>query len=110
MDQLGAMVMAVTSSGVQVFNDHTVTLAFIKIETDVNSERLQILDRTSGELIWHQRTDGGETVKRILPAKYIDQPNLLCVLFDDNAVYNAAVIDGVTPQTVDVNNFDMSAA
>lgn len=102
--------MTVINSGVHVFNNHTVTFAFIKIETDIKSERLQIFERKSGKMLWHQRTDGGLVVKRLLPAKYIDQADLLCVLFDDNAVYNAAVIDGVTPQTVNVNDFDMSAA
>lgn len=110
MDQLGGMVVAVIDSGVHVLNDHVVTFPFLKVETDVNSERLQIFNRFTGEMIWHQRTDGGETVKRILPAKYIDQNNLLCVLFDDDLTYNAAVVDGVTPQTIDLNNFDMANA
>jgi hypothetical protein len=102
--------MAVINSGVHVFNNHALHLAFLKIETDVNSERLMVQNRFTGELIWHQRTDGGETVRRLLPASFIDQSNLLCVLFDDDLTYQPAVFDGVTPQTVDVNNFDMANA
>lgn len=100
----------VINSGVHVLNNHALHFAFLKVETDVNSERLQLFNRFTGELIWHQRTDGGETVKRILPAKYIGQSNLLCVLFDDDLTYNAAVADGVTAQTIDLNNFDMTNA
>lgn len=102
--------MIVIKDGFLLFNDHAHILPFLKVETDVNSERLQVFNRFTGELIWHQRTDGGETVKRILPAQYIDQNNLLCVLFDDDLTYNAAVVDGVTPQTIDLNNFDMATA
>lgn len=102
--------MSVVDSGVRAFNTHSIFFAFLKVETDVNSERLQVLNRFTGEMIWHQRTDGGETVKRILPANFIGQSNLLCVLLDDDLVYQPAVFDGATPETIDVNNFDMASA
>jgi len=85
-------------------------VGFLKVETDSASERFQVFDRNSGQLLWHQRTDGGQTVKRVFPLKYVEQEQLLCVLLDDNKEHNAAVIDNVSPQTIDANDFDMASA
>ncbi len=85
-------------------------VAFLNVTTDTNSERLQVINRNTGELVWHQRTDGGATVKRILPVKYANDPLLTCILFDDSLTNNAAIIDGVQCELIDASTFDMSAA
>lgn len=108
MDQFGAMVMII--SGIAYLSESIREVAFLKVSTDAASERLQLINRNNGELVWHVRTDGGETIKLLLPVKYAIDPLLLCVLFDDSFANNAAVIDGVQCELIDASSFDIAAA
>ena len=97
-------------SGVFFQQEPMRTAAFLKITTDNASERLQLIQRKNGELIWHCRTDGGQTIKLLLPIEYANSPLLTCLLFDDSLANNAAVIDGIQCQLIDASTFDMANA
>lgn len=84
--------------------------AFLKATTDASSERLLIIERATGKIVWHCRTDGGQTIKKILPVKYANNPALTCILFDDPFTEDVAIVDGVTCQLIDASTFDMASA
>ncbi len=97
------------TSGIAYFHEPLRHLAFFKATTDVSSERLLIIERATGKLVWHCRTDGGQTIKKILPVKYANNPALTCILFDDPFTEEVAIVDGVTCQLIDASTFDMAS-
>ena len=105
LDKYGAMVMVI--SGIVFFKEPMRDVAFFKATTDSASERLLIINRRSGAVVWHCRTDGGTTIKKILPVEFANNKALTFVLFDDSFANNAAVIDGVQCQLIDASTFDM---
>jgi hypothetical protein len=84
-------------------------LSILEIQTDASSERLMITERHTGNVLWHVRTNGGKTIKRIVPLKYSADPLLMCILFDDNFESNAAIMDGVKSKTINIQTYDVNA-
>lgn len=79
--------------------------AFLEVDTDPNSERIQVFDRKNADLKHHQRTLGG-VIKAILPLKYSINPDLMCTLLDDDNEFNGAIIDNVQCIHVELNSFN----
>ena len=79
--------------------------AFLEVDTDTNSNRIQLFDRRTGVLCHHQRTLGG-VIKSILPLEYSIVANITCVLLDDDNEFDGAVFDNVKCIQVDLSTFD----
>jgi len=80
-------------------------VSFLEINTDPAAERLQILNRLTGELIAHRRVNSGNT-QVFLPLDYSSNSILMCVMLDDNGEFNAAIADNVQPMLIDLVKFD----
>lgn len=80
-------------------------VSFLEVDLDLNAERLQIFNRLNGNLISHKRTVGNK-LTFFLPLKYSLESILMCVMLDDNAEFNAAILDNVKPMLVDLVSFD----
>jgi len=79
---------------------------FLEVDTDPNSERIQIFDRKTAVLKHHQRTLGG-VIKIILPAEHAVDANLMCALLDDSGEFNGSIADSVKCVLVNLNDFDI---
>lgn len=79
--------------------------AFLEVDTDPNSERIQVFDRKNADLKHHQRTFGG-VIKAILPLEYSINPDLMCTLLDDDNEFNGAIMDNVQCIHIELNSFN----
>jgi hypothetical protein len=82
-----------------------VLVSFLEINTDPAAERLQILNRLSGKLLVHRRTNSGNA-QVFLPLYYSSSSTLMCVMLDDNGEFNAAIADNVQPIIIDLISLD----
>ncbi|MGE6447921.1 hypothetical protein [Pseudoalteromonas tetraodonis] len=103
MDKLGAMVMHYVT--VNYLDLKPIPISFLLADCDPKSERFQILHRETGQLLRHSRVLNNN-FKAILPFKYSQENSLMCVMLDDNAEFNAAILDNVKPMLVDLVTFD----
>lgn len=81
--------------------------AYLEVDTDPKSERLQVFDRLTGEIKSHVLTQGG-VVKIILAKEYAYEPNLMCTLLDDDEEYGGEIVDKVQCILIDLNSFDVN--
>jgi hypothetical protein len=75
----------------------------LEVSTDVDAERLLIIDRSTFEVIIGHTTKGVAITTMILPVKYSSSSNLCAMIFDDGGEYNAAIVDGITAELFDAN-------
>lgn len=73
-------------------------VAKIELDIDPLAERYMVGDRISHAVLVSQRVDK-KTV--ICPLKYVNNPDLFVVIFDDDRFYNAAIVDGVKADLVE---------
>ncbi|MBB1293022.1 MULTISPECIES: hypothetical protein [unclassified Pseudoalteromonas] len=76
----------------------------LSIDVDPDAERLQVFDRKSGTLIWHQRVSG--QFFKFFPKETALNPSLMCVILDDNEQFNAQIADHIQGMLVDAVVFD----
>ncbi|QHS13207.1 hypothetical protein [Shewanella sp. Arc9-LZ] len=70
------------------------------LDLDSEGNRVAIFDRTSMQILFI----GQSSVAKVhLNIKYANTSNLSVILFDDDLVYNAAIVDGVKLEVVDVS-------
>lgn len=81
-------------------------VSLLSIDADSAAERLQIFNRKTGELLSHRKLSANN-VNIFLPINYSSENNLMCVLLDDNAEFNAAIVDNVKPTPVDLISLDI---
>ncbi|WP_392352491.1 hypothetical protein [Pseudoalteromonas rhizosphaerae] len=86
-------------SHINVWPSLSLPKSLLEIDADAAAERLQIFERSSGTLIWHQRVSG--KVSRILPVSYSLNASLMCIILDDNSEFNAAISDHVQAEQID---------
>ncbi|NNG44968.1 hypothetical protein HJP15_18940 [Pseudoalteromonas sp. NEC-BIFX-2020_002] len=74
------------------------------VDIDPNAERLQIFNRKTGELVWHQRVNN--QAFRFFSKETANSTDLMCVILDDNAQFNAQIADHVKCMLVDAVTFN----
>ena len=90
---------------VNYLNIKPIPLSFLLVDCDPKSERLQVLSRTTGDLIRHSKVLNNN-FKAILPLKYSQESSLMCVMLDDNSEFNAAILDNVQLMLINLIDFD----
>jgi hypothetical protein len=80
----------------------------IEVDVDSDAERVMIIDRTTGALLYHSFTNSSGFFKKVVPLKYSLANNIMVGILDDDGVYNCAFIDGVRAESVDANTINMS--
>lgn len=76
------------------------------VDIDPDAERLQIFNRKTGELIWHQRANS--KFFRFFSKETANSTDLMCVILDDNEQFNAQIADHVKCMLVDAVTFDFN--
>lgn len=76
--------------------------ALITADTDINAERIVIVDRRNMAVI-HSKSIDGNIVNLIVPLIYLAQNNLLVGILDDDMEFNCQFIDGVKPELINGN-------
>lgn len=85
-----------------IFSKESITPIYrAKIELDLDplAERFAILNRQTLETIY---TSNSDITLLYVNQSFISNNNLILIILDDNRDYNAAVIDGINGQIVDV--------
>lgn len=103
VDKFGAMVMHYAD--IIFLTLQPVPVSFLEFDLDPAAERVQVLNRSTGELISH-RSVIGNNLQLFLPFKYSLENDLMCIMLDDNAEFNAAIADNVKPMLVDLVSFN----
>ncbi|TMP27211.1 hypothetical protein CWB99_15960 [Pseudoalteromonas rubra] len=85
-----------------------INVGLLQINIDPYASRLLILDRHTNKLIAALKPNGAR-VRRFMPAQYTIDPKLMVIMLDDTKVYNAAIVDHVQAQIVDLVTLDSSA-
>jgi len=80
-----------------------IPVSSLDVTTDDKAERLLVIDRFTAQIIWHTQTQPGETISRILPAKYATDATLTCILLDDDLVEEAAILDAIKTDAKIIN-------
>lgn len=83
-------------------------LSLIQVDMDVNAERVMILNRDTGGLVYLGLAPTNNVLKRLFPIKYSVTSDLLVGILDDDKVYNCKFLDGVTAELVDANSIDLT--
>jgi hypothetical protein len=76
--------------------------ALITADTDINAERIVIVDRRNMTVI-HSKSIDSHIVNLIVPLIYLAKNNLLVGILDDDMEFNCQFIDGVKPELINGN-------
>lgn len=82
--------------------------ATLKIDIDPDAERFLVFDRVTIETINLGIRPPSGTAYFIVPEKYATTNKLLIGILDDNGVFNAKFMDGVSATIENVQGLDMS--
>lgn len=84
--------------------------SFIKVDVDPSATRLALINRKTIKVMHTQKLNENKVVGVILPAKFSTEPVLSCIIFDDNLVNDAKIVDNVQSQLIDLSNFNLADA
>lgn len=82
-----------------------IPISYLEIDCDPKAERIQVFNRKNGELLAH-KTILNQKFTKFLDSSYSLEPSIICVMLDDNAEFNAAILDNVKPMLVDLVSFN----
>ncbi|GAA61813.1 hypothetical protein P20652_3702 [Pseudoalteromonas sp. BSi20652] len=82
-----------------------IATGFIDVDCDPAAERLMVINRKTGALISHKKIIAGR-FSSFIAKEYLFLNDLMCVMFDDNGNFNAAVTDNVEPLNINLVTFD----
>tara|TARA_R110002050_G_scaffold213772_1_gene350039 strand:- start:1650 stop:1940 length:291 start_codon:yes stop_codon:yes gene_type:complete len=74
----------------------------VGVDADPASTRCAVFNRGSLMAYGSKPVING-FVKFRVPLNHINSEDILVVIFDDTRVFNAAILDGVTPEVIDAN-------
>lgn len=77
--------------------------AMVEVDSDVNAERLVVLDRISLYCIHNVAVAESNVTQLRVPLGYTANNNLLVGIVDDDGQYNSKFVDGIQAQLVDAN-------
>lgn len=80
-------------------------VSLLIVDAETTGERLQVFNRTNGKLLAHRKIKTSN-FNVFLPANYALVSDLMCLMLDDNAEFNAAIVDHVKPIAIDLVTFD----
>lgn len=83
---------------------------FLKIDVDPAATRLSLINRFNLLNLHSQMLLGETVIGLILPQSYSIDSILSCIIFDDNLVNDAKIVDHVQAQLIDLINFSLADA
>lgn len=84
-----------------------IEVSFIDVDCDAAAERLMVFSRKSAEVLSHKRIVEGRFTA-VLKKEHALSSDLMCVMLDDDAEFNAAIADNVQPMLINLVTFDPS--
>ncbi|MCF2910803.1 hypothetical protein L1285_21065 [Pseudoalteromonas sp. DL2-H2.2] len=78
-----------------------VPIGRLEINHDPYASKIMVLNRKSGELVFATKPSGANTT-HLLPLTYTTSAQLLVLMLDNTQVYNAAALDHVQAEIVDL--------
>lgn len=94
-----------------IFTDIAPKLAaFLKVDADPAATRLSVINRFNLLNVHSQLLIGETIIGLILPQSYSVDPILSCIIFDDNLINDAKIVDHVQAQLIDLSNFNLADA
>ncbi|WP_413486395.1 hypothetical protein [Shewanella baltica] len=87
----------------EIVNNSLFNQSLVSIDADIDTERVIIMARDSGEVFHNFTVQLNKQVKFIVPLIYNLNENLLVGILDDNRIYNAKFIDGVQAELINGN-------
>ncbi|MCF2829769.1 hypothetical protein DS891_23965 [Pseudoalteromonas sp. JC28] len=73
-------------------------VGLLRVDYDASATRMLLLNRNTGEQILHARP----RTNVFLPSHYAADHNIAVVIFDDTETYNAAIVDYVQAEIVNL--------
>lgn len=83
---------------------------FLKIDVDPAATRFSLINRFSLLNLHSQLLLGETVIGLILPQSYSVDSILSCIIFDDDFVSDAKIVDHVQAQLIDLLNFNLADA
>ena len=78
--------------------------ALLSLDLDENSDRFIVINRVNVKVLNHGKTPLTNIKKILLPAIYASDNNIMVILLDDDRQFNAVVVDGISLESVNVND------
>ena len=74
----------------------------IDVDCDADAETLTVIDRKSLSVVRNYKMVGNHILSILLPESYATTDTVILMIVDNDGEYNAAVIDGVSAELVNL--------
>jgi len=92
------------ANSIFIKNIEPIMFSLIEVNADPESERLMIIDRKSGSLVANIKASSKSICW--LPVDASTSSKFMVIILDDNEIYNAAIVDNVIPELVDIIKYN----
>jgi hypothetical protein len=90
-----------------VTNALPIYVSLLSLDMDTNAERFLVINRVTLNIEFSALVSPTGIAKKIMPVGFSSSSDLIIMILDDDLTYNAAVVDGVKLELVDIKTVNL---